>query len=372
MSTSKELKLASDGIVRELAPLYHMTPTQFANTVMQICFPTGDQPSVEQFAVFLLTAKQYGLNPLVKEIYGIKQRNGPVIPVVAVDGWLKMINSHPTFDGMEFVDERDGAKQLISITCRMYRKDRNHAVEVTEYLDECRRVSSKNLPDEPWNKYPHRMLRHKAMVQAARYAFAISGVYEPDEAERIVEATQALEQQVVAPPPDDTIDGTFTETAPEPPTPSPAPSETSSGSPASPEEVEAANDDETVDPFVGLIAQLETNLLGAETASDVMEIVGAFARGKDLSRDQEAMVEACFDAAMERLKEGENPPAPPEEDDEPPPGETMKRLLRDAYRAGYAASKRVVPKAYQLTEEMADAYRAGFDDKAEERPSRHP
>jgi hypothetical protein len=32
------------------------------------------------------------------------------------------------------------------------------------------------------------MLRHKAAIQAARYGFGFSGIYEPDEAERIQEA----------------------------------------------------------------------------------------------------------------------------------------------------------------------------------------
>jgi hypothetical protein len=31
------------------------------------------------------------------------------------------------------------------------------------------------------------MLRHKAMIQAARYAFGFAGIYDPDEAERIAE-----------------------------------------------------------------------------------------------------------------------------------------------------------------------------------------
>ncbi|MGP1667495.1 MAG: hypothetical protein ACTS5I_16635, partial [Rhodanobacter sp.] len=36
---------------------------------------------------------------------------------------------------------------------------------------------------------PRRMLRHKAMIQCARLAFGFVGVYDPDEAERIQEAT---------------------------------------------------------------------------------------------------------------------------------------------------------------------------------------
>ena len=66
----------------------------------------------------------------------------------------------------------------MAITCRIYRKDRSRATEVTEYLGECRGSS------EPWKKWPVRMLRHKATIQCARYAFGLSGIIDEDEADR--------------------------------------------------------------------------------------------------------------------------------------------------------------------------------------------
>jgi hypothetical protein len=52
-------------------------------------------------------------------------------------------------------------------------------VEVTEYLAECRQGT------DPWKKWPARMLRHKAAIQAIRYAFGFSGIVDPDEADRM-------------------------------------------------------------------------------------------------------------------------------------------------------------------------------------------
>jgi hypothetical protein len=105
--------------------------------------------------------------------------------VVGVDGWAKIINSHPQFDGIEF-DMADD-----SCTCRIYRKDRAHPVTVTEYLAECRRDTG------PWKSHPRRMLRHKAMIQAARLAFGYGGIYDQDEAERVMGEAERVE----APPP---------------------------------------------------------------------------------------------------------------------------------------------------------------------------
>lgn len=148
------------------------------NTVM----PTGNKvPQVtnEQFVSFLAVANEYGLNPLTKEIYAFPTKAGGVQPIVSIDGWLKIINDHPNFDGMEFKDQVDSNGKLISITCQIHRKDRKHPTEVTEYMNECAGTS------EPWKKWPARMLRHKAAIQAARYAFGFSGIADPDEGERI-------------------------------------------------------------------------------------------------------------------------------------------------------------------------------------------
>lgn len=135
-----------------------------------------------QFNVLMIVATQYGLNPFTKEIYAFPDKNNGITPVVGVDGWARIINSHPQFDGMEFTSDAE------SCTCKIYRKDRNHPTTVTEYLEECKRNT------QPWNSHPRRMLRHKAMIQAARLAFGFGGIYDEDEAERI-ETTEAPKEQ---------------------------------------------------------------------------------------------------------------------------------------------------------------------------------
>jgi hypothetical protein len=50
-------------------------------------------------------------------------------------------------------------------------------------MSECRRST------DVWKQWPARMLRHKATIQAARYAFGFAGIMEQDEAERMVDVT---------------------------------------------------------------------------------------------------------------------------------------------------------------------------------------
>ena len=135
------------------------------------------QVSDAQMTALLVVANQYALNPWTKEIYAFPDKNNGIVPVVGVDGWSRIINSHPQFDGIEFEQNDE------SCTCIIYRKDRNRPIKVTEWMAECKRNGV-----GPWQSHPRRMLRHKAMIQCARLAFGYGGIYDQDEAERIVEA----------------------------------------------------------------------------------------------------------------------------------------------------------------------------------------
>jgi len=166
-------------VLNTIASRFNMEPKAFEQVVRRTVVP--DEITNEQFAAFLMVANEYKLNPVTKEIYAFPTKGGGIQPIVSIDGWLNIINSHPDFDGMEFVDNMLEGK-LVSITCKMHRKGRNNPTEVTEYMGECNRGT------DPWKKYPTRMLRHKAVIQAARYAFGFSGIIEPDEAERYDDA----------------------------------------------------------------------------------------------------------------------------------------------------------------------------------------
>jgi len=169
------------------------TQALMKNTLMKAKGNGNNQVSDDELMTFLSIANEYKLNPLSKEIYAFNNR-GAIQPIVSIDGWLKIINGHKQFNGMEFVDSANDSGGLVSVTCRIFRKDREHPTEVTEYMSECKGTS------EPWKKWPARMLRHKATIQAARYAFGLSGIIDPDEAERY-EQTDLGGEKVVNPEP---------------------------------------------------------------------------------------------------------------------------------------------------------------------------
>jgi phage recombination protein Bet len=184
----------SRSVIGDMAHRFGMEPSNFEKVLRATVVPRDCSP--EQFAAFLLVAKQYNLNPITKEIYAFPARGGGIQPIVGIDGWIRIINDHEAMNGMEFRDRfGDDPKVPDAITCVIYRKDREHPTVVTEYMAECHRET------DAWKKWPARMLRHKAAIQAARYAFGFSGIIDPDEYERGVGAGVSRETSTPPAPP---------------------------------------------------------------------------------------------------------------------------------------------------------------------------
>lgn len=171
---------ASASVLVRMAGRYGVDADKMLHTLKQTAF--RGEVSTEQMMALLVVADQYDLNPWTKEIYAFPAQGGGIVPVVGVDGWSRIINSNPQFDGMDFIEGELNAKSIPAwIECRIYRKDRSHAISTKEYFEEVFRDIG------PWKSHPRRMLRHKAMIQCARLAFGFVGVYDPDEADRIIE-----------------------------------------------------------------------------------------------------------------------------------------------------------------------------------------
>lgn len=199
-----------NSVVKRLAKSYGLQEKNLLQSLKSVIFHDPKVGDNEVMA-FMLVADKYGLDPWTRQIYPALTKQGAILPVVGVDGWCAILNSHPQMDGMEVVL---GSKRAMGeivphskdvgmwlkivapeeITVKIYRKDRKFPIVVSESMAECFRDT------EPWRTHPARMLRHKAIIQAARVAFGFTGIYDPDEAERINEATYRGPVEVVKKP----------------------------------------------------------------------------------------------------------------------------------------------------------------------------
>ncbi len=152
-----------------MASRYSVEPTKLLETLKATVFQNA---SNEELMALVVVANQHGLNPFTREIYAFPKKGGGIQPVVSIDGWIRLMNEHPKFDGVEFAfSDEDGD---LACTATIHVKDRRVPVSVTEYKSECVRQT------DPWKLCPRRMLRHKTLIQCARVALGFALTDEDD------------------------------------------------------------------------------------------------------------------------------------------------------------------------------------------------
>jgi len=196
-------------IVDRFAAGVGVDPQTFMQTIKATVLKTKDRPATDEEAVvFLAIAEKYGLSPWTKEIHAfVDTKSGAIVPIVGIDGWNHIANDHEQFAGEvleiapreEWVHIDDDAKLAPPwMKLTVYRRDRDYPTEHTEYLDECyvpaRSGKGQNGSYKikgHWQTHTKRALEHKTRIQARRIAFGFSGIYDEDEAQRIIAAQSA-------------------------------------------------------------------------------------------------------------------------------------------------------------------------------------
>jgi hypothetical protein len=116
----------------------------------------------------LHVAKKHALDPIAGEIQLSHFKHGWSV-MISIDGWMKLINQHPHFQGMSLREPAtEDANTHAWMECCIYRDDRILPTVVKEYLSEVQ------TDHESWQQMPRRMLRHQVIQQCARLAFGIA------------------------------------------------------------------------------------------------------------------------------------------------------------------------------------------------------
>lgn len=185
--------------LQSIAERLQVDATQLIKTLKNTCFKVKDrdgklrEASDEEFLSLLIVANTYKLNPITKELYAFLDKNGGIVPIVSTDGWNNIMTKHPEYrthtyrysEKLTIMDKARPCPEWCEVDIE--KKDGSHVV-VREYLDEVFR----SLPyANPWQTHTKRMLRHKTKIQGAREAFGFSGIYDEDEAHRVIELTGA-------------------------------------------------------------------------------------------------------------------------------------------------------------------------------------
>lgn len=151
----------------------------------------------EELEMFLYTASQYDLDPLMREIVFFKAGGikGKPVMVVTRDGYLKTAMKDPDFDGLiSFVvrenDEFSIDAETFSVTHRFGQKDRGKIIGAWAKATHKRRQPVMCFVDyaeyrkrnhQAWDQYPSAMIQKVAEVFALRRQFNIAGVVAREE-----------------------------------------------------------------------------------------------------------------------------------------------------------------------------------------------
>ena len=115
----------------------------------------------------LRTMQHWHLDPLKEEIGFTQYEDGNWQVFISIDGCSKLLNEHGQFNGLVF-NQADTFIEGVPewMECSIYRRDRIMPITVREYFVEVRNTN------DLWQKMPRRMLRHRALQQCVRLAFA--------------------------------------------------------------------------------------------------------------------------------------------------------------------------------------------------------
>ena len=211
-------------MLMELAEAAGMDATRYFNVIIRTVLKKRDRdrrpvmPSTEEVYAFLMVCRRYNLDPLLKQIHGFVGKDGQIVPIVGIDGWVKTslnnenyvthrttavlqdpdsgaivkIIENPESGERDFYIEPKDAKvnlqnlkPIYSVTAFQRKGSKDWVIGEPEWFSECVRST------DPWRDMPNRMLSHKSFIQAARKAFGIGGIYDEDEARDIERTGEA-------------------------------------------------------------------------------------------------------------------------------------------------------------------------------------
>lgn len=172
------------------------------------CAPDANN---DEFAQFVHLCRKYKLDPFKKEIYFMKI-NGRSSFIVGRDGYLKVANNHPEYDGMQSDAIYEGDKltrsmdgsylieygenhmkfdhtKLVGAYCNVYRKDRRICSSAKVAFKDQKKVGG------TWNQYTLAMIIKCAESKALKSAFGTDELISAEEP--APEYINRLEQETI-------------------------------------------------------------------------------------------------------------------------------------------------------------------------------
>jgi hypothetical protein len=157
------IALVNQLIEKEIAKTAHTLELEVAE--LQAWINLQVMAPKQTLLALLRIAREHQLDPLKEEVALALYDDTHWQAYITVEGYSKIINHHPAFDGIAFTQSEDNANGIPHwMECTIYRKDRSQPIVVREYFEEVKGEQA------IWQKMPRRMLRNRVKVQCAKLA----------------------------------------------------------------------------------------------------------------------------------------------------------------------------------------------------------
>ena len=160
-SLNLPIELVNHLIAKEISKLAKILDLEEAE--LQAWIDVQVMAPKQTLLALLRISREHLLDPLKEEVALALYDDLNWQAYITVEGYSKILNKHPAFDGLTFTQSEEMANGIpIWMECTIYRKDRSNPIVVREYFEE---VKGEQVI---WQKMPRRMLRHRVMQQCAR------------------------------------------------------------------------------------------------------------------------------------------------------------------------------------------------------------
>lgn len=146
----------------------------------------------EMFKGLSLIAR-YELDPIARDVYVTRSKDGRLLTIIGIDGWIKVLDRTEHYDGFEWDDECDDNGKVVAVNVKIYSTKRTRPTTYRGLMSEYQRVGGVVAKDMPVH-----MLRLFSLRHAARLFTPIGGDVLTEEEARYVQDHHA--EAAVIPP----------------------------------------------------------------------------------------------------------------------------------------------------------------------------
>lgn len=173
----KTIEATRDGVEEAVAKRLRVSSTDIYELLRNVWTVTKGQKPLTKLEMFegMSMIARFDLDPISREIYVTRDNKGRLMTLIAIDGWVKILDRTDHYDGQDVTIKFQAGKEgdlsaVVSVTTEIFSKTRSHPAKYEAFAAEYA-----NLGGFMLDKIPLHMLRIFSLRHAARLFTPLGG-----------------------------------------------------------------------------------------------------------------------------------------------------------------------------------------------------